>query len=259
MSWAMKIPKAELEDSSARHVLLVLANYAGSEGKGAFPSASKLSAETGLSERTVRYKLELLREAGWISRGNQAIAAVHIDQHDRRPVVYDLALDRGANTAPRSERGANDGTGCNQQQSGVQNSTERGAESAPNTAINHQVTEEQQQREISELIGQQDRQAIDDLDNRQRYAMHATWSPNSRYLIAQAQIAGVKPTEIPDSVVKSFMGFFAAKPDTVDSAAGWCRRLVSWFVRERAATAVSGTGSDEIEDDSTDWMLQVPK
>jgi predicted transcriptional regulator len=259
MSWAMKIPKAELEDSSARHVLLVLANYAGSEGKGAFPSASKLSAETGLSERTVRYKLELLREAGWISRGNQAIAAVHIDQHDRRPVVYDLALDRGANAAPRKDRGADDRTGCSSQPNGVQENAERGAAAAPNTPLNHQGTEEQQQREVSDLIGHQDRQAIGDLDNRQRYAMHATWSPNSRYLIAQAQIAGVKPTEIPDSVVKSFMGFFAAKPDTVDSAAGWCRRLVSWFVRERAATAVSGTGSDEIEDDSTDWMLQVPK
>lgn len=238
MSWAMKIPKAELEDSSARHVLLVLANYAGSEGKGAFPSASKLSAETGLSERTVRYKLDLLREAGWISRGNQAIAAVHIDQHDRRPVVYDLALDRGANTAPRSDRGANDASGCNQQQNGVQNSTDRGAESAPNTAINHQVTEEQQQREISDAIAQQDKQALEAQNDRQRFAMFANWSPDSRYLIAQAQIAGVKPTEIPDSVVKSFMGFFAAKPDTVDTAAGWCRRLVTWFVRERAQGAI---------------------
>jgi hypothetical protein len=120
----------------------------------------------------------------------------------------------------------------------VQENAERGAAAAPNTPLNHQGTEEQQQREVSDLIGHQDRQAIGDLDNRQRYAMHATWSPDSRYLIAQAQIAGVKPTEIPDSVVKSFMGFFAAKPDTVDTAAGWCRRLVTWFVRERAQGAL---------------------
>jgi predicted transcriptional regulator len=250
----MKIPKAELEDSSARHVLLVLANYAGSEGKGAFPSASKLSAETGLSERTVRYKLDLLREAGWISRGNQAIAAVHIDQHDRRPVVYDLALDRGANTAPRSERGANDASGCKQQQSGVQNSTDRGAESAPNTAINHQVTEEQQ-RERSDLIGQQDRQAVEDLENRKRHAMFASWSPDSRYLIAQAQIAGIKPGDIPDTVIKAFIGFFVARPSTVDSAAGWCHRLVVWFSKERARAADVPAGSHgDLDDDSTDWL-----
>lgn len=260
MSWAMKIPKAELEDSSARHVLLVLANYAGSEGKGAFPSASKLSAETGLSERTVRYKLDLLREAGWISRGNQAIAAVHIDQHDRRPVVYDLALERGANTAPRSDRGANDASGCNQQQTGVQNSTDRGAESAPNTATNHQVTKEQQQRAIADVIGHQDQQAIDDLDNRQRYAMFAEWSPDSRYLIAQAQIAGINPSEIPDTVIKSFMGFFVARPNTVDTSAGWCHRLVGWFAKERAKSAGAAKGpTDDLDDDSTDWMRQVPK
>jgi hypothetical protein len=255
----MDIPTSSLDNPAARHVLLCMANYAGPEGRGAFPSAATISKQTGLSERTVRLKLDELEKAGWIAEGNQAIAAAYIDRRDRRPVVYDLQLKRGANAAPRKDRGADDRTGCSSQPNGVQENAERGAAAAPNTPLNHQGTEEQQPREGSDLIGRQDQQAIDDLDNRQRYAMFAEWSPNSRYLIAQAQIAGVKPTEIPDSVVKSFMGFFAAKPDTVDSAAGWCRRLVSWFVRERAATAVSGTGPDEIEDDSTDWMRQVPK
>lgn len=238
MSWALALPKASLENPAARHVLLCLANYAGSDGRGAFPSALTLSEDTGLSERTVRLKLDELEKAGFITEGNQAIAAAYIDRRDRRPVVYDLQLKRGANAAPRKERGADNRTGCSSQQNGVQENAERGAAAAPNTPLNHQGTEEQQQREVSDLIGRQDQQAIDDLDNRQRYAMFAEWSPNSRYLIAQAQIAGVKPTEIPDSVVKSFMGFFAAKPDTVDTAAGWCRRLVAWFVRERAQGTV---------------------
>ena len=106
MSWALSLPTQSLKDSSARHVLLCLANYAGSNGAGAFPSASTLAQDTGLSERTVRYKLDVLESSGLIQKGNQAIAAVHIDRHDRRPVVYDLQLLRGANPAPRFVRGA---------------------------------------------------------------------------------------------------------------------------------------------------------
>ena len=84
MSWALSLPVQTLKDSSARHVLLCLANYAGSNGTGAFPSASTLAQDTGLSERTVRYKLDDLEKSGLIQKGNQAIAAVHIDRHDRR-------------------------------------------------------------------------------------------------------------------------------------------------------------------------------
>jgi hypothetical protein len=179
MSWALSLPTESLKDSSARHVLLCLANYAGSNGAGAFPSASTLAQDTGLSERTVRYKLDDLEKSGLIQKGNQAIAAVHIDRHDRRPVVYDLQLSRGAN------RGADDATGCSSQQYGVQPETERGAESAPNPSLNHQVTEEQ-----------------------------------------------------------------LAKPATVDSAAGWCFRLVQWVKRERVKASGQGKAPDF---DSTRW------
>lgn len=113
MTWALAIPKATLENPAARHVLLCLANYAGSDGRGAFPSAGTLSDDTGLSERTVRLKLDELCQAGWIAEGNQAIAAAYIDRCDRRPVVYDLQMKRGASAAPRAERGAaNRRTGC---------------------------------------------------------------------------------------------------------------------------------------------------
>lgn len=133
MVWALE--QQEIKDSTCRHVLLCLANYAGSDGRGAFPSALTLAVDTGLSERTVRYKLDALESAGLIRRGNQSIAAAYIDRHDRRPVVYDLIEKRGAPDAPRSERGANENaTGCSSEQNGVQMKTERGAAAAPNTS-----------------------------------------------------------------------------------------------------------------------------
>ena len=244
MSWALS--RRDLgKDSSARHVLLCLANYAGSDGRGAFPSAKTLTDDTGLSERTVRLKLDLLEERGLIVRGNQALAAVYIDRHDRRPVVYDLMLKRGAATAPRE-----DGAGCIQQPNGVQPTTERGAATAPNPSLNHQVTEEQQQREISGAIAEQERQALEATDERQRFAMFAGWQPHSGYLIAQAQIAGVEPDDISDQMIRQFKGFFAARPSKVESSAGWCNRLVAWFCRERAKKA---GGSAEPDFDDLEW------
>lgn len=72
-------------------------------------AAGTLSEDTGLSERTARLKLDELEKGGWITEGNQAIAAADIDRRDRHPVVYDLQLKRGASTASRKERGADTG------------------------------------------------------------------------------------------------------------------------------------------------------
>lgn len=244
MSWALSLPTESLKDSSARHVLLCLANYAGSNGAGAFPSASTLAQDTGLSERTVRYKLDDLEKVGLIQKGNQAIAAVHIDRHDRRPVVYDLQLSRGANPAPRTKRGADDATGCNSQQNGVQPTTERGAATAPNTSINHQGTEEQQQREISDVVAEQDKVAIEELDHRQRFAMFAEWVFPESYMTTQLKIAGLPTDSITDELLASFKGFFVAKTNTVDTAAGWCFRLANWIKRDRGQSAGQGKDPD---------------
>lgn len=256
MSWALSLPTESLKDSSARHVLLCLANYAGSNGAGAFPSASTLAQDTGLSERTVRYKLDDLEKVGLIQKGNQAIAAVHIDRHDRRPVVYDLQLSRGANSAPRAKRGADDATGCNSQQNGVQAGTQRGAAAAPNTSINHQGTEEQLQREIADVIAEQDQSAIESLDERQRFAMFATWQPAAKAMADQLAIAGLPEDSVTVELLAGFKGFFVAKPATVDSAAGWCFRLATWVKRERvkAAGNASSVAADEFDDDNTEWM-----
>ncbi|WP_223532133.1 helix-turn-helix domain-containing protein [Pseudomonas sp. BF-R-30] len=248
MSWALSLPTESLKDSSARHVLLCLANYAGSNGAGAFPSASTLAQDTGLSERTVRYKLDDLEKVGLIQKGNQAIAAVHIDRHDRRPVVYDLQLSRGANPAPRAKRGADDTTGCNSQQNGVQPETERGAAVAPNTSINHQVTEEQQ-REIDEVLAEQNFAAIQSQDERQRFAMFATWVPNEKAMSDQLAIAGLPDDSVTTELLAGFKGFFVAKSGVVDSGAGWCFKLIGWVKRERAVKAGEvENGTDATED-----------
>jgi hypothetical protein len=244
MSWALSLPTESLKDSSARHVLLCLANYAGSNGAGAFPSASTLAQDTGLSERTVRYKLDDLERVGLIQKGNQAIAAVHIDRHDRRPVVYDLQLSRGANPAPRPKRGADGATGCNSQQNGVQPETERGAESAPNPSLNHQVTEEQLQRDLADEISRQDQAAAECNPSNGRFAMFALWDPDAKSLADQIAIAGLPAECVPDEAVRKFKGFHCAKPNTLDSSAGWCYRLVQWVKRERVQAAGRGQEPD---------------
>ena len=225
MSWALQIAKTELSDSSARHVLLCLANYASADGRGTFPPVNRLSEDTGLSERTVRYKLDLLREAGWIVRGNQALAAVYIDQHDRRPVVYDLQLLRGANAAPKPP-------------------------------LNHQVTEEQLQGELAGVIAEQDQQVLDAADDRQRFAMFAQWEPAAKAIADQLAIAGLPTDSLTDEVISGFKGFHVAKPSTVDSAAGWCFRLATWIKRERVktASAVVQAGAPGFDDDDTSWI-----
>ncbi|WP_342345021.1 helix-turn-helix domain-containing protein [Pseudomonas baltica] len=247
MSWALS--RRDLgKDSSARHVLLCLANYAAADGRGAFPSAKTLTEDTGLSERTVRSKLDLLEGQGLIVRGNQALAAVYIDRHDRRPVVYDLMLKRGAVDAPREE-----GTGCIQQQNGVQPTTERGAAIAPNTSLNHQLTEQQHPHEISDVVAEQDLAAAAALDGstegRQRFSMFAGWSINPAALAAQFKIMGI-PDTLTDEAFGSFMGFHMAKPDIRDTDGGWHHRLAKWTKRQATESA---TGS---EDGSANWAAK---
>lgn len=131
ISWALK--QTIVERPTARHVLLCLANYAGESGKNAFPSVARLVTETGLSERSVRDNLRELEEIGAIRKGNQAITTAFIDRADRRPVVYDIALERGAPAAARSE------TGCTKPTNGGHLTTERGAPAAPDPSVDPSI------------------------------------------------------------------------------------------------------------------------
>ncbi|WP_268801183.1 helix-turn-helix domain-containing protein [Pseudomonas huanghezhanensis] len=257
MSWAMKIPTDSLPNPAARHVLLCMANYAGPEGRGAFPSALTISSQTGLSERTVRLKLDELEQAGFIAEGNQAIAAAYIDRRDRRPVVYDLQLKRGANAAPRKERGADNRTGCSSQQNGVQENAERGAAAAPNTSLNHQLTEQLQQREILDAVVEQDLEVLQATDDRQRFAMFASWEPSAKALSAQLQIAALPADAATTKLIASFKGFYLARPSTVDSNGGWAYRLASWIKRDRTTSAGTTAPVDSTDDEDTSWMEGV--
>ena len=72
--------------------LLGLADHADSKGRGAYPSIPTLAAYTCKSERSVQRDLKGLREGGLIRPGDESLVA-HIPS-DRRPEVYDLAIER---------------------------------------------------------------------------------------------------------------------------------------------------------------------
>lgn len=148
IAWALS--QQIVKQQAARHVLLCLANYAGEDGKNAFPSVARLVAETGLSERAVRNNLRELEEMGVLRRGNQAIAAAFIERADRRPVVYDIALERGAVNAAREE------TGCTEEANGVHEKTERGAGGAPDPSSKPSIepSEDSSSEEISEALNE---------------------------------------------------------------------------------------------------------
>lgn len=118
LTWAIYEIGSTLKDASAYRVLLILADNANDEGKGAYPSASTIAEETGMSLRTVRNKLNDLETAGIIMRGDQALADYL--PANRRSVVWDLNLDnnRHAESAPQHT---------------PTHTTTRGAKSAPQT------------------------------------------------------------------------------------------------------------------------------
>lgn len=73
-------------------VLVGLAEHADKHGRGSFPSAATLAVYTRKSERQVRYDLLLLAGEKLIRAGDQTLARKL--PHNRRPVVYDLAMER---------------------------------------------------------------------------------------------------------------------------------------------------------------------
>lgn len=74
-------------------VLLGLANHAHADGTAAFPGQPQLAHYARKTDRAVRGDLTKLRELKVIRLGNQRLVD-HIPA-DERPVVYDLAMERG--------------------------------------------------------------------------------------------------------------------------------------------------------------------
>ena len=94
--WVMH--KAPVEPNAKFRTLLELANFADDEGRAAFPSWRRLIEQTGLSRGSISRHLKELEADGLIRRGDQALVAHY--RHDRRPVVWDLALELDRSKAP---------------------------------------------------------------------------------------------------------------------------------------------------------------
>jgi Helix-turn-helix domain len=97
ISWALNLAPVPADrggqpSSACKFVLVGLANHAGPDGTGAFPSVATLVRYTGLSERTVRTCLDRLEAAGIVSRCDPGIVAARIKRADRRPQGWNLNL-----------------------------------------------------------------------------------------------------------------------------------------------------------------------
>lgn len=113
-AWELDIPSAE------KMVLLCLADYAGDHGAACWPSIETIARKCSKSVRAVQYAIKALEEAGWLL----------IEGRKNDSNIYHLAASKilgGANSAPVQKL-----------QVGVQNTTVRGANSAPKPPMNHQ-------------------------------------------------------------------------------------------------------------------------
>lgn len=75
-NWRRRVREAAALSSRARHVLAVMGEYLNHEGY-AWPSIDRLSAESGLSTRTVDRALHDAIQAGWVVRNKIAPTAPH--------------------------------------------------------------------------------------------------------------------------------------------------------------------------------------
>jgi hypothetical protein len=73
--------------------LIVFAVHAGTDGRGAHPSAATVAALTRKGERRAKRDIGELAKLGLLMPGDSRIVA-HI-RPDRRPAVYDLPMSRG--------------------------------------------------------------------------------------------------------------------------------------------------------------------
>lgn len=81
--------------SAAAAVLVALADAADDDGRNAFPGVELITIRTRLSERAVRYALDLLEEEGVIRpAASTRVRDARIARPDRRPAAYDLVFDR---------------------------------------------------------------------------------------------------------------------------------------------------------------------
>lgn len=91
LTWATDARQTGPLAAEARLVLVVLADHADPDGRGAYVSAPTIGRRLGITVRSVRRSIAALEAAGVIGPGEQALVS-HI-RKDRRPFVWDLAVD----------------------------------------------------------------------------------------------------------------------------------------------------------------------
>jgi len=108
ISWALNpapVPadRDSRPSSACKFVLVDLANHAGPDGTGAFPSVATLVRCTGLSDRTGRTCLDRLETKAITRPCDPDIVAARIKRADRRPKGWDLDLThRRPGSSPHS-------------------------------------------------------------------------------------------------------------------------------------------------------------
>lgn len=119
--------------------LIVFAAHAGTDGRGAHPSAATVAMLTRKGERRAKRDIAELVELGLLAPGDARIVA-HI-RADRRPAVYDLPMPRGVTHDPPSDelRGVPQTTPYNGH--GVVHRTARGVLQVPDGVV-HRTPEE---------------------------------------------------------------------------------------------------------------------
>lgn len=101
-SWRAALSDSGLPPTS-RHVALALSLYMNERGGSAFPSAGRLSHDTGLSERAVRQHLGGLRDAGWLVLREQGGLKGETRRANRYEACVPLQQIQGLETTPESD------------------------------------------------------------------------------------------------------------------------------------------------------------
>jgi DNA-binding transcriptional ArsR family regulator len=106
MLWALYDADCDGVPPSAFRTLLVLADHAGDDGRGAWPKVRTIAEKLRVSDRTVQRHLAALRGAGLIVEGDQELVS-HFTA-DERPKVWDLCITDPigvTEVSPRTKRG----------------------------------------------------------------------------------------------------------------------------------------------------------
>lgn len=111
-------------------VLVALANHADASGRNAYVGQERLGWYTRKARRNVRKDIDALIKLGLIREGDQRIVA-HL-RADKRPTVYDLAMERKRERTPLDE-GMH--TSPRPQSEGIQASPREGMHTSPRKEV----------------------------------------------------------------------------------------------------------------------------